>query len=273
MIEILKAVYSDIDAKDRHKSGIYMIQNIVNNKKYVGSTTVSFAYRWGAHSNQLRKNKHHSFALQKDWNKYGAESFRFSILEVINQKLTTTTIFPIEKGYMDKHTSLYPNGYNISSGNDGGYEVVNITKYYVPTENMYNVIKKLSHDNKLPGESIRYLYDIDSGLLSLITANKSYDDIIEYCSDNPEYKEPPVYKKAKSKMENGYRKACMGCACYSDDDDYCEYYEVNLPNNYIFNCDACTSLWINDDEKYLLTTFKARTMDEVIENYLNGKLF
>lgn len=60
--------------------GIYQIVNKVNGKRYVGSA-VNFAARWRVHKHQLRHGKHHSVALQRAWDKYGEDSFGFSILE------------------------------------------------------------------------------------------------------------------------------------------------------------------------------------------------
>jgi len=62
-------------------SGIYKITNIVNNKCYIGQS-ISIKNRWWDHENLLTRNKHHSFHLQRSWNKYGKENFKFEILEI-----------------------------------------------------------------------------------------------------------------------------------------------------------------------------------------------
>jgi group I intron endonuclease len=62
-------------------TGIYIIKNKVTGDSYVGSASVCFKSRWGYHTRDLRANKHHSPRLQNSWNKYGADSFEFSILE------------------------------------------------------------------------------------------------------------------------------------------------------------------------------------------------
>ena len=61
------------------KSGIYQILNLVNGKKYIGSA-VDITARWGLHRRQLNNNIHHSEKLQRAWNKYGKENFKFEIL-------------------------------------------------------------------------------------------------------------------------------------------------------------------------------------------------
>lgn len=60
---------------------VYSITNKVNGKKYIGST-INPKRRWIAHKNALRNGKHHSFILQKAWDKYGEVSFSFAILLV-----------------------------------------------------------------------------------------------------------------------------------------------------------------------------------------------
>jgi group I intron endonuclease len=62
--------------------GVYKIINKINKKFYIGSTsTMGFDKRWKKHILDLNKNKHHSFYLQKSWNKYGPNNFSFEIIE------------------------------------------------------------------------------------------------------------------------------------------------------------------------------------------------
>ena len=60
-------------------SGIYMLKNIVNNKVYIGQSW-DIPKRFYDHERHLRKNNHYNGHLQKSWNKYGKESFEFSVL-------------------------------------------------------------------------------------------------------------------------------------------------------------------------------------------------
>lgn len=60
---------------------IYQIRNLVNNKFYIGSTQHSFNKRKGEHLAELRKNYHFNKHLQKSWNKYGEENFKFEVIE------------------------------------------------------------------------------------------------------------------------------------------------------------------------------------------------
>ena len=60
-------------------SGIYKITNTTNNKVYVGSTK-DYLSRKRCHLCQLRKGKHHSKYLQRSYNKYGEENFKFELI-------------------------------------------------------------------------------------------------------------------------------------------------------------------------------------------------
>jgi predicted GIY-YIG superfamily endonuclease len=53
--------FADVN-KLPEESGIYMILNILNNHKYVGSTN-NFKRRLTRHRGELRKDKHHSIYL------------------------------------------------------------------------------------------------------------------------------------------------------------------------------------------------------------------
>jgi group I intron endonuclease len=60
---------------------VYAIQNTLNGGMYVGSTT-AFKSRWHTHKSALRRGVHHSFVLQRAWDKYGEPAFEFKILVV-----------------------------------------------------------------------------------------------------------------------------------------------------------------------------------------------
>lgn len=61
-------------------SGIYLIQNKINKKAYIGSSK-NVLIRWrDGHRLYLRKNKHYNTYLQYAWNKDGESNFSFFIL-------------------------------------------------------------------------------------------------------------------------------------------------------------------------------------------------
>lgn len=66
---------------DTTKAGVYMILNIVNQARYVGSAARSLQHRRHEHWHSLRHNKHDNKHLQNAWNKYGESAFRFVPLQ------------------------------------------------------------------------------------------------------------------------------------------------------------------------------------------------
>lgn len=76
--------------------GIYAIVNLINHKRYIGSS-INTRKRWYGHKLHLRKNKHHSAHLQNAWNKYGEDSFIFVVLEECNE----SELIQREQFYLD----------------------------------------------------------------------------------------------------------------------------------------------------------------------------
>jgi len=64
------------------KSGIYLIGNIINDKKYIGSAK-NINKRWYQHKYALNNNTHDNSCLQNAWNKYGENNFKFTIIEEV----------------------------------------------------------------------------------------------------------------------------------------------------------------------------------------------
>ena len=87
------------------KSGIYKIRNISNNHIYVGSA-VNIKSRWSSHKAALKKQTHHGSYLQRAWNKYGAECFEFSVIELCEKE----KLIEREQYYID---TLHPE-YNMA---------------------------------------------------------------------------------------------------------------------------------------------------------------
>lgn len=81
------------------KNVIYCIVNVINNKKYIGSTCY-FNKRKQLHLKRLNSNIHHSKILQNSWNKYGENNFVFEILEEVKDK---NDLLKREQWYIDNH--------------------------------------------------------------------------------------------------------------------------------------------------------------------------
>ena len=62
------------------KSGVYLIQNVINHKIYIGSSRNVYN-RKSSHFCRLSKGNHANPYLQNAWNKYGKSAFHFEIVE------------------------------------------------------------------------------------------------------------------------------------------------------------------------------------------------
>lgn len=91
-------------------TGIYMIINKIDGKKYYGSAK-NIRIRWNRHINDLNKNQHQNIILQRAWNKYGSENFEFEVLE----ECSYDDLLIIEQKYLDRNPE-----YNIGKKSSGG---------------------------------------------------------------------------------------------------------------------------------------------------------
>jgi len=91
------------------KSAIYKITNVVNNKCYIGSA-VDVYTRLAVHKSGLKYGKQPNKHLQSAHDKYGAENFRFEILEYVIDK---TKLLVREQIWINYFESYKPEfGYN-----------------------------------------------------------------------------------------------------------------------------------------------------------------
>lgn len=94
--------------------GIYKIENTLNGKLYIGSSS-NIKERLINHKSMLRCNKHHSIYLQNAYNKYGVSNFVFEVIEEC--KLEDLIIK--EQNYINKYN--FKNLYNILPKSSPGF--------------------------------------------------------------------------------------------------------------------------------------------------------
>lgn len=90
------------------KVGIYKFVNNANGKFYIGSTVVG-KDRWYGHKSALRANRHHNKHLQRAWNKYGEKSFKFQVIEKLDEHINEDQIIPYEQKWLDLFFEQCPN--------------------------------------------------------------------------------------------------------------------------------------------------------------------
>ncbi len=119
----------------------YKIQNIVNDKYYYGST-VAGKSRFYQHRTDLKRGDHHCIYLQRAYNKYGSDSFRYMIDIVFDNEEDA-------RNHEQHIIDTVPNLYNTSKCASGG----DLISYH---PNKQEIIKKMKislkkrYDNMTP---------------------------------------------------------------------------------------------------------------------------
>lgn len=127
-------------------SGVYAIINVLNNKKYIGSTS-NMRKRYRQHYNLLNKQLHPNCILQRAFNKYGEKHFKFRILEVCEN--IRETLLTIEQRYIDELGD-----YNLSktakgcSGCNTGHEISTEHRKIIAESNRNRIWSKESLKKK-----------------------------------------------------------------------------------------------------------------------------
>jgi len=93
----------------------YKITNLVNDKCYIGITTMALEKRWRDHLSNAKVGK--KSYLYDSIRKYGFENF---IIEEIAVPLKgIEDLKELEKNIISQESSKAPNGYNLTDGGDG----------------------------------------------------------------------------------------------------------------------------------------------------------
>jgi len=83
---------------DYRKIGVYRITNVVNNKKYIGSTTMNFRHRYLQYCSGFRRKLDNQPALYRAFRKYGFENFVFEIVCICKKE----NVLKNEQHYIDQ---------------------------------------------------------------------------------------------------------------------------------------------------------------------------
>jgi group I intron endonuclease len=119
--------------------GVYLIQNKINNYKYVGES-LNIVRRWKQHIKSLDEGTHTNKSLQNAWDKYGESNFEFIILEsftipkdikIYRPKLKSLLLCR-EHYYVKLYDSIN-HGYNLC---DSYLDIINLRDIYSPIKNI-----------------------------------------------------------------------------------------------------------------------------------------
>lgn len=96
---------------------VYMITNLVNNKKYIGITTrLNAQSRWIEHKSKALRMLNSKQPISASIQKYGSENFTFEVLETLND-CSIEDLLRKETETIIEYNTLCPNGYNLKLEN------------------------------------------------------------------------------------------------------------------------------------------------------------
>ena len=128
---------------------IYLIENVLNNKKYVGKTMFSIEKRWKEHQQDYLKHRCEKRPLYNAMCKYGIENFRISQLEEVNPEIAEE-----REIYWIKYYNTYENGYNATLGGDGTLRL-NYKKILFLFDNTFLTQKEIAQKCNCSEDSVK----------------------------------------------------------------------------------------------------------------------
>lgn len=169
--------------------GIYSILNIVNNKIYIGYSN-SINSRLNDHLVDLRNNKHKNEYLQRSYNKYGVNNFKFEILEECSEEYLAS-----QENYwcilLDSHNR--DKGYNIEPTSPHGKTKVSLETRLKQSKSMMGKNK----GRKRTKESIEHFISLMIG-----KPNKNcWKAVIQFTKDNKKVKEWSSVTQAAKELD------------------------------------------------------------------------
>jgi len=178
--------------KYNKKSGIYMITNIINDKKYIGQSRNLWKRIREGHVGKLRTNVHYNIHLQNAWNKYGEENFKF---EIIEECLNNNELKPREQYWMDYYKSYNKDvGYNIrgKADNSHGYsdseELRKLKSERMKGKNNHMFNKTHTDEAKriIALNTMKKVYqlDMDGNLLNIFESSVEASEKLGLCAEN-----------------------------------------------------------------------------------------
>ena len=179
---------------------IYKIENLINNKCYIGQTR-NIQKRWNRHRTApFNKNDNaYDYPLYRAIRKYGLENFSFEILEECNvQDLNER-----ERFYIDYYDTYF-NGYNQTLGGD--------SKAVVNKEKIIGVINDLETTD-LYHHEIAKRWNISTEMVQGINTGRYWKQDREYPIRklNKSKSKYHTIRKRKGSVYDSYHRYCKDC--------------------------------------------------------------
>lgn len=107
---------------------IYLRTNLINGKQYIGQ---SKDFKQREHSWMSYKTIYANQYLTRARNKYGLENFKTEVLEVCDDSM----LDEMERYWIKKLNTIFPNGYNFTTGGTNGAEMTDDVKQRISDAN------------------------------------------------------------------------------------------------------------------------------------------
>lgn len=115
---------------------IYLIENKINGKKYIGQTTRTIEERWKEHCKDSLKKRLEKRPLYNAINKYGSENFILCLVEEVEESLLSE-----REIYWINYYNTYKEGYNATLGGEGCS--------FIDKQSVIDNYKKLQNQNEV----------------------------------------------------------------------------------------------------------------------------
>lgn len=158
----------------RNKCGVYMLINLSNGKRYIGSSC-NLYNRLHEHLYNLKTNKSHNKHLQSSWNKYGEGCFSYEILEYCDIDIQ----FEREQWYISEFKPEY--NFSLQVVANTKRKLTDIEKQKISnTLKQKYANKEIIAYNQIKKWETVYVYNIDTFCLEYSAPNKKL--ALEYLS-------------------------------------------------------------------------------------------
>ena len=153
--------FNDINTDNKwvakNTCGVYMIENLINNKKYIGQSK-QIRTRWISHSNRynLPNDCGYNSQLYTDMREYGFENFKFSVLEECKKNELDE-----REAYYIKILDTFKSGYNGNIGGLGSQKVIDeeFKEYFLshPKISVNEMAEIFNIDRSVAGRKLKSL--------------------------------------------------------------------------------------------------------------------
>lgn len=160
--------------------GVYMIINKMNHKIYIGES-FDIKQRLKQHKQDLLNNTHHNYFLQKDFNNYGKNVFKYRILQELydietkEDKFFTkqSLLLMLENSYIKKYQN---EGYSLYNIEDTLQDLLN-------GKRDFNIANQFSIGNLCRiYATYEYVFDVQNNAFKLVERNSLFNLITHNCS-------------------------------------------------------------------------------------------